>query len=169
VKRPLIVVAAGLPGSGKSSWLAQLGAHPLSSDAIRLQLADDETDQTLNARVFATLRYLLLQRIGLRRPVTYIDATNLTRRDRRPYIEIARGHGCGIEAIWFDVPAKVCRARNATRGRVVPEYVMNQMAARFVPPSPEEGFERVIREIPSLNISGGVSRLTTIYPERSKS
>ena len=53
-----VILAVGLPGSGKSTYLAQLGAHPISSDAIRLQLADDETDQTINARVFATMRYL---------------------------------------------------------------------------------------------------------------
>src|SRR5436305_8202510 len=84
--KPLIIVAVGLPGSGKSWYFNQIGAHPISSDAIRLQLADDETDQTINTQVFDTVRYLLAQRIKLRRPVSFIDATNLTRRDRRPYI-----------------------------------------------------------------------------------
>jgi predicted kinase len=160
--KPLIIVAAGLPGSGKSWYFTRIGAHPISSDAVRLQLADDETDQTINTQVFQTVRYLLQQRIGLWRPVTYIDATNLTRRDRRPYIEMAREHNCGVEALWFDVPPAVCKARNAARDRKVPEHVIDQMAAKFVEPSPEEGFDRVIREIPSLNISGGVSKLTTI-------
>jgi predicted kinase len=160
--RPLIVVGVGLPGAGKSSYFACIGAHPISSDAIRVQLADDETDQTINSQVFGTVRYLLRHRIQLRRPVTYIDATNLTRKDRKSYIGMARQHGCGIEALWFDVPVAVCKARNAERGRVVPEHVMDQMAAKFVEPSVAEGFERVIRVSPSLNISGGVSRLTTI-------
>lgn len=141
--KPRIILAVGLPGSGKSSYFANLGAHAISSDAIRLQLADDETDQTIHARVFATMRYLLTQRIDLLRPVTYMDATNLTRRDRRPFIRLAQKHGCDIEALFFDIPLEVCRARNSSRSRLVPDQVLEQMAAKLVPPSVEEGFSRI--------------------------
>jgi predicted kinase len=134
----------GLPGSGKSTYFARLGVNPISSDAIRLQLADDENDQSIHARVFATVRYLLRQRIALHRETTYIDATNLTRRDRKQFIKIAREHGCGVEAIYFDVPLEVCKARNAARGRVVPEHALDLMAAKLVPPSITEGFDRVL-------------------------
>src|ERR1035441_2469926 len=85
-----IVVLVGLPGSGKSTYLERLGAPALSSDRIRGLLADDETDQTIHDRVFQTVRYLLRQRLELGRPVTYIDATNLTAEDRRPYVEMGR-------------------------------------------------------------------------------
>ena len=47
-------------------------------------LADDATDQTIHGEVFATLRYLLRRRLELRRPLTFVDATNITRRERRP-------------------------------------------------------------------------------------
>ena len=122
-----------------------MGANPISTDAIRRQLVDDETDQSINARVFATVRYLLLQRIELRRPRTYIDATSLTRRDRKAFIQVAHQNNCSIEALWFDVPATVCKLRNASRGRIVPENVMESMAAKMVPPSVEEGFNAVTR------------------------
>jgi predicted kinase len=138
-----VILAIGLPGSGKSMHLAKLGAHPISSDAFRLQLADDETDQTIHSRVFATMRYLLEQRLQLQRPVTYIDATNLTRRDRRPFLEIVRRHQAEVEALFFDVPLSVCKARNRSRGRRVPEHALDLMAARLVPPSTDEGFTRV--------------------------
>ncbi|HLK46852.1 MAG TPA: ATP-binding protein [Bryobacteraceae bacterium] len=140
-----VVLLVGLPGSGKSTWLEQIGAGALSSDTVRRWLADDETDQTIHDRVFQTMRYLLRHRLQLGRPVTYIDATNLTPAERQPYIGIGRSYGCEVEAVYFDVPLAVCRERNARRHRVVPEEALEKMAARLVPPSEAEGFDRVAR------------------------
>ena len=137
------MVLVGLPGSGKSTYLEQIGAGALSSDAIRRLLADDETDQTIHDRVFQTMRYLLRHRLALGRPVTYIDATNLTAEERRPYLAIGQSYGCDLEAIYFDVPLEVCRERNARRHRVVPEEALMKMAAKLAPPSEAEGFGRV--------------------------
>ena len=138
-----VVVLVGLPGSGKSTYIAGLGASALSSDAIRKLLADDETDQTINDRVFQTLRYLLRQRLELRRPVTYIDATSLTPHERAPYIGMAKSYGFDVEAVYFDVPLEVCRERNSRRSRIVSEEAMQKLAAKLIPPTPEEGFARI--------------------------
>ena len=138
-----IIIAVGLPGSGKSTYFAKLGVNAISSDAIRLQLADDATDQTIHGRVFATVRYLLRQRLALNRPVTYIDATNLTVKDRRPWVKIASDNGCEIDALHFDVPLEVCKKRNAKRDRIVPEPAMDTMAAKLTPPTQAEGFTRI--------------------------
>ena len=148
-----LVVLVGLPGSGKSTYLERIGAEALSSDTIRRWLADDETDQTIHDRVFQTMRYLLRHRLALRRPVTYIDATNLTVADRQPFIGIGQSYGCLLEAIYFDVPLAVCRERNARRRRVVPEDALEKMAARLAPPSSAEGFDRVT----SLDETGAVA------------
>jgi predicted kinase len=140
-----IVLLVGLPGSGKSTYVTKLNVPVLSSDAIRLLLADDENIQTIHARVFSTLRYLLVQRLEINRPITYIDATHLTRAERKPYIEIARQYGAEVEAIFFDVPLEVCLERNRTRARQVPEEILAKMSAKLKLPEYEEGFSKIAR------------------------
>jgi len=144
-----IVITVGLPGSGKSTYLERRGFNAISSDEIRRLIADDAGDQTIHARVFATIRYLIRQRLSVGLPVTYVDATHLTRWERKPYVQLARRHDCEIEALFFDVPVEVCIARNSVRERVVPEEAILRMAKVMEPPAIEEGFDQVIR--PRMN------------------
>ena len=146
--RGQIILAVGLPGSGKSTYFARRGIHPLSSDRLRLWLLDDETDQSFQSGVFRALRYLLAMRLRLGLTRNYVDATNLTPQERRPYFRLAARYGYEVRAIFFDVPAQVCRRRNRRRKRSVPEAVMTRMAGRLRPPTLAEGFVRitVVRE-----------------------
>jgi len=138
-----IILLVGLPASGKSTYVEKLKAPVLSSDAIRGLLADDPAEQGINGRVFRVLRSMLRERLAIGRPVTYIDATHVTRRERRPYLRMGELYGARVEAVFFDVPLAVCLKRNRARARVVPDDAMERMAAKLRPPSVEEGFARV--------------------------
>ncbi len=115
----------------------------LSTDEIRRILADDPTDQSIHARVFSVLRVLIKHRLGLKRPVTCIDATNLTPKERSPYIDLAQRNGASIEAVFFDTPAVECQRRNRLRLRVVPDDAIATMAHKLVAPRTNEGFSKI--------------------------
>jgi predicted kinase len=139
----VVVLAIGLPGSGKSTWFKRRGVTPLSSDLLRTVLFDDITEQRYQHLVFSTLRSILRARLIARMPWNYLDATNLSPKERRHWIQMARQFGYEVHAVFFDVPLEVCMERNRRRQRMVPEDVMRNMAAKLRPPKFEEGFARI--------------------------
>jgi predicted kinase len=138
-----VVLAIGLPGSGKSSWFKRHNIRPLSSDLLRELLFDDAEEQRFQDLVFSNLRSMLKARLIARRPMSYVDATNLTPHDRQSWIKLARDYSYDVHGVFFDVPLEVCMERHHRRNRVVSEDVMRKMAAKLKPPTFEEGFSKL--------------------------
>ena len=141
--RGTVVLAIGLPGSGKSSWFKRHKIAPLSSDMLRALLFDDANEQRFQDLVFSNLRSMLKARLIAHRPLNYVDATNLTSHDRHSWIKLAHDYGYEVQAVFFDVPVETCLERNQRRERVVSEDVMRRMAAKLKPPTFEEGFSKI--------------------------
>jgi predicted kinase len=139
----VVVLAIGLPGSGKTTWFKRRGVTPLSSDLLRSILFDDITEQRYQGLVFSTLRSLLRARLIARMPWNYVDASNLSAHERRQWIKMAKGFGYEVHAVFFDVPVEVCLERNRKRERQVKEDVVQRMAAKLKAPSFEEGFAKI--------------------------
>jgi predicted kinase len=142
--RGVVVLAIGLPGSGKSTWFKRRGVTPLSSDLLRTILFDDITEQRYQSLVFSTLRSLLRARLIAKMPWNYVDATNLSPHERRQWIKMSKSFGYEVHAVYFDVPLEVCLERNRKRERVVPEDVMQRMAQKLRAPTFEEGFSKIV-------------------------
>ncbi|MBZ5665054.1 MAG: AAA family ATPase [Acidobacteriia bacterium] len=138
-----VVLAIGLPGSGKSSWFKRHNIHPLSSDLLRELLFDDAQEQRFQDLVFSNLRSMLKARLIARRPMNYVDATNLTPHDRHSWIKLAKDYGYDVQGLFFDVPVEVCMERHQRRGRAVPEDIMRKMAGKLKAPTFEEGFSKI--------------------------
>ena len=141
--RGYVVLAIGLPGSGKTTWYKRRGVTPLSSDLLRSLLFDDITEQRYQGLVFSTLRSLLRARLIAKMPWNYVDATNLSTHERKQWIKMAKSFGYEVQAVFFDVPLAVCLERNAKRDRQVSDEVMHKMAERLKPPTFKEGFEKI--------------------------
>ena len=89
----IVVLAIGLPGSGKSTWFKRHSIVPLSSDMVRSLLFDDVREQRYQDLVFSNLRSMLKARLIARRPTNYVDATNLTPHERANWIKLAKDYG----------------------------------------------------------------------------
>ena len=139
----VVVLAIGLPGSGKTTWFKRRGVTPLSSDMLRSILFDDITEQRYQGLVFSTLRSLLRARLIARMPWNYVDASNLAPHERRQWIKMAKGFGYEVHAVFFDVPLEVCLERNRKRDRQIKEDVIQRMAAKLKAPAFEEGFAKI--------------------------
>jgi len=138
-----VILAIGLPGSGKSSWFKRNNITPLSTDMLRTLLFDDATEQRFQDLVFSNLRSMLKARLIARRPLNYVDATNLTPQERHSWIKLAKDFGYEVQAVYFDVPADVCLERNQKRERKVDEAILRRMAEKLKAPNFDEGFTKI--------------------------
>ena len=143
VSKGTVILAIGLPGSGKSSWFKRHKVTPLSSDMLRALLFDDPTEQRFQDLIFSNLRSMLKARLIARRPLNYVDATNLTPHERQSWIKLGQDYGYEVQAVFFDVPLEVCLERNHKRERTVADDVMRRMSAKLKAPTFEEGFSKI--------------------------
>lgn len=143
-----VVALVGVSGSGKSTFASRhfLRTEVVSSDACRALVSDDENDQSATAAAFEVLHTIAGKRLQGGR-LTVIDATSVRPDDRRPIVQLAKQHHVFAYAIVLDVPAEVCRARNAARpDRDFGDHVIrNQRSAlhRSINSLQREGFRKV--------------------------
>lgn len=146
MNKPILAVMIGISGSGKSTYAnglkTSLNAQLVETDAIRVELTGNAEDQSQNYRVFEVAKRrvdnLLSQGIN-----AIIDATSVSVKDRKDWIDIGKKNNAEVRAYFVDTPVDLAKARNRKRERKVPEEVIDRQASRLQPPTKAEGFDVV--------------------------
>lgn len=166
-KQKKVFLLAGVPGSGKSTWIRsmmnpEIDIH-ISRDQIRFALLNDkdqyfEVEDKVKATFFKQIRDYTDD--GYDDNCVFIDATHLTSKSRKQIRNSIKGRPYQI-AVSFEVPLETALARNAQRsGRaLVPETVIYNMYNRYEIPTLKEGFD----EIWHIDAEGNVRKETRSY------
>lgn len=142
-----VYMMVGLPGSGKSTIAAHLAEKYFidvyNADSIREELYGDASIQGKPAEVFGKLYMRARDDVSIGRPVI-LDNTNITKKVRKKAMNAFRNSDIRFVAVVMDTPIDECKARNAVRDRVVPEWVIDRMASQFQEPTLDEGFDNIV-------------------------
>ena len=146
-----LYITVGLPGSGKSTYAKEFikgkEIEYLSSDSLRAVYGKSEEDQTVTPLVFGHIKRKVDEFLKDGKNVL-VDATSVNRRERSDYINSAKKYGAKVVAIVFKMDRQGLIDRNKKRGeqggRVVPDWVIDKMLAKFEEPSYSEGIDVMI-------------------------
>jgi len=142
-----LYIPIGLPGCGKTTWLAKQGIETIiSPDIIRATVyggyptsgLDKELEKEVWKRAYALLPLAFETKMNVA-----FDATNLS-RSRRAAILNKKDPEYEAIGVYFSISIEECIKRQVGRKKGVPEDVIRKMNSRLEFPEKEEGFDLLI-------------------------
>ena len=146
-----LYITVGLPGSGKSTYAKEFikgkDIEYLSSDELRAVYGKGQDDQTVTPIVFGHIKRKVDEFLKDGKNVL-VDATSVNRKERSDYINTAKKYGAKVVALVFKMDRQGLIDRNKKRGeqggRIVPDWVIDKMLAKYEEPSFDEGIDVTI-------------------------
>lgn len=148
MKTNKIILLSGVSASGKSTYAKKLKAELdgviVCADDIRAELGD-VADQSKNGHIFNEVMPFRIEgwtKVGFD---VIIDITSPDRKTRKQFIDLAKRLKCEIESHYVLPDVKRSKIWNKRRDRRVPEFVIDKQAAKWVTPTLDEGFSKVVK------------------------
>lgn len=137
-----VTVMSGLPGSGKSTWVAEHAADlPIVElDAVRRELGIAPSEP--QGKVIDVARGRAREHLRKAQPFVW-DATNISRTLRKSVVGLALDYGARVRLVYVEAPAGELMERNEAREDAVPRNVLTRMMRRWDPPDRTEAHEVV--------------------------
>ena len=143
----------GVPGSGKSTWIAQhknQSALIASSDAYidrKAEAVGKTYNDVFGKNIKAANQYaqqVAKQAFDLNLDLIW-DQTNINRKSRAAKLAMVPDHYEKI-AVYFPTPdsAEHLRRLASRPGKQIPKHIMTSMISALEAPSSDEGFDKVI-------------------------
>lgn len=144
-----VYLLCGAPGAGKTTFGKALSksenAVRICPDEIRAEIGTGEGDQSVSGRAFMIARERMETALKDNKHVI-IDATNMHRKGRKEFLEIAKKYLAITTALVFECTKETLVERNRKRGeqggRTVPEEIIDIMIQKYQRPDTIE-FDKV--------------------------
>lgn len=161
-----LYLMCGLPGSGKSTFLKTKIKNKetsaiISRDEIRFALVKPEEEYFSHENeVYTELWKRINEALTVKKDV-FVDQTSLTPKARKWLLSHVHNYDYA-NLIWIDENLNTCLERNELRKGTrsyVPRGVIRRMAAQFIEPSLDEGFDYIFRydsKKKELTYKGGI-------------
>lgn len=137
-----VIMMAGLPLSGKDTWIAQKSGEWSDRPVVSLDDLREKMGISPSRPSGQVVREALeLARGYLRKGQPFIwNATNLLLETRQKLVRLFADYGARVHILYLEVPYLELLRRNRVRSRHIPESVLDDMIRKLEVPEPWEAY-----------------------------